>query len=73
MGRVNYYFIPKKDIQTNNKLLLSNLKAPSMDTCYLLTSCNINDVTERVQLDDNGIVTLMAQEVKQDLILHFTI
>ena len=38
---------------------------------YLLTSYNVEDVTERASRDDNGNVTQMAQGVKQDFILHF--
>ena len=50
---------------------LSILKASSKGKRYLLTSYNVNDVTERVQRDDDGNVTLMAQGAKQDFILHF--
>ena len=38
---------------------------------YLLTSYNVNDVTERATRDDNGNVSLMAQVAKQDFILPF--
>ena len=69
MGRVKYF--PKKDIQRTNVLCLSNSKAPSNDKRYLLTSFNVDDVTERAACDDNGNVTLMAQGAKQDFILHF--
>ena len=71
MGRVKYYFILKKDIQRTNKLHLSNSKIPSKGKSYLLTSYNVNDVTERAPRDDNGNVTLMAQGDMQDFILHF--
>ena len=73
MGRVKYYFIPKKNIQRTIKLRLGSSKAPSKGKRYLLTSYNVNDVTERGPRDDNGNVTLMAQGVKQDCILHFAI
>ena len=69
MGRVKYSFFPKKDIQRTNILHLSNSKAPSKG--YLLTSYNVNDVTERAPREDNGNVTLMAQGAKQDFIFHF--
>ena len=49
----------------------SNSKTPSKGKRYLLTSYNVNDVTERAPRDDNGNVTLMAQVAKQDFILHF--
>ena len=38
----------------------------SKGNLYLLTSYNVDDVTERAQRDDNDIVTLMAQGVKQE-------
>ena len=71
MGRVNYSFFSKKDIQRTNILRLSNSKAPSKGKRYLLTSYNVDDVTKRAPRDDNGNVTLMAQGAKQDFILHF--
>ena len=71
MGRVKYSFIPIKDIQRINKLHLSNSNAPSKGKRYLLTSYNVNDVTERAPRDDNCNVTLMAKGAKQDFILHF--
>ena len=71
MGRLKYSFIPKKDIQRTNELPLSNSKAPSKGKRYLLTSYNINDVTECAPRDDNGNVTLMTQGRLQDFILHF--
>ena len=71
MGRVKYSLIPKKDIQRANILHLSNSNAPSKGKRYLLTSYNVNDVTEREPRDDNGNVTLMAQGAKQDFILQF--
>ena len=46
-------------------------KKPSKGKRYLLTSYNVNDVTERAPRDDNGNVTLMAQVAKQDFILNF--
>ena len=48
-----------------------NSKAPSKGKRYLLTSYNVDDVTERAPRDDNGDVTLMSQGVKQYFILHF--
>ena len=72
MGRVKYFF--SKNIYLKDKILrLSNSKAPSTDTLYLLTSYNVDDVTERASRDDNENVTLMAQGAKQDFILHFAI
>ena len=71
MGRVKSYFFPKKDIQRTNILRLSNSNAPSKGKRYLLMSYNVNDVTERAPLDDNGNVTLMTQGAKQDFILYF--
>ena len=71
MGRVKYSLILKKDIQRTNVLRLSNSKVPSKGKRYLLTSYNINDVTECAPCDYNGNVTLMAQGAKQDFILHF--
>ena len=41
-----FFFFQKEDIQRTNILSLSNLKAPSKGNCYLLTSYNVNDVTE---------------------------
>ena len=70
MGRVKYSFIPKKDTLRTNILRLSNLKAPSKVKRYLLTSYNVNDVTERAPRDKNGKVTLMAQGAKQEFFLH---
>ena len=52
------------DIQRTFILPLSNLKAPSKGKRLLLTSYNVNDVTERATRDDNGNVTLMAQGAK---------
>ena len=69
MGRVKYF--PKKDIQRTNVLCLSNSKTPSKGKRYLLTSYNVNDVTEFAPRDDNGKVTLTTQVAKQDFILHF--
>ena len=60
MGRVKYSFIPKKDNQRTNILRISNSKAPRKDKRYLLTSHNVNDVTERAPRDDKGNVTIMA-------------
>ena len=50
---------------------LSNSKAPSKGKRYLLTSYNVNGVTERSARDDNGNVRLMVQGAKQDFILYF--
>ena len=61
------FFFPKKDIQ----MRLSNSKAPSKGKHYLLTSYNVNDITESAPHEDNGNVTLMAQGAKQDIIFHF--
>ena len=52
-------------------MCLSNSRAISKGKRYLLTSYNVNDVTERAPCDDNGNVTLMAQGAQQDFILHF--
>ena len=52
-------------------LRLGNPKAPSNGKHYLLTSYNVNDVTERAPRDENGNATLMAKGAKQDFILHF--
>ena len=52
-------------------LRLGNPKAPSKGKRYLLTSYNVNDVTERSPRDEKGNATLMAQGAKQDFILHF--
>ena len=70
MGRV-IVFSKKKDIQRTNILRLSNPKASSKGKRYLLTSYNVNDVTERAPRDEIGNVTLIAQGAKQDFILHF--
>ena len=70
MGRVKYSFFKKKDIQRSNILRLSNSKAQSKGKRYLLTSYNVNDVTERAPRDDNGNATLMAQGTEQDFIFH---
>ena len=70
MGRVKYSFIPKKDNQRTYILHISNSKAPRKDKRYLLTSNNVNDVTERAPRDDKGNVTLMAWEAWQEFILH---
>ena len=70
MGRVKYSFIPKKDTLRTNILRLGNQKAPDKVKRYLLTSYNVNDVTERTPHDENGNVTLMAQGAKQEFILH---
>ena len=71
MGRAKYSFFSKNDIQRTNILRPSNSKTPSKGKRYLLTSYNVNDVTERAPCDDNGNVTLMAQVAKEDFILHF--
>ena len=70
MGSVKYSFIPKKDTKRTNKLRLGNPKAPSKVRRYLLTSYNVNDVTERAPRDENGNATLVAQGAKQEFILH---
>ena len=49
---------------------LGNPKAPSNVKRYLLTSYNVNDVTERAPRDENGNVTLVAQGAKKEFILH---
>ena len=54
-------FFQKNDVQMTNVLRLSNSKAPSKGKHYLLTSYNVNDVTECVPREDNDNVTLMAQ------------
>ena len=51
-------------------LRLGSPKAPSKVKRYLLSSYNVNDVTERAPRDENGNVTLMAQGAKQEFILH---
>ena len=70
MDGVKYSFIPKRDTQRANTLRLGNPKAPSKVKRYLLTSYNVNDVTERAPRDENGNVTLMAQGAKQEFILQ---
>ena len=69
-GQSEIFFSPIKDIQWTNILRLSNSKAPSKCKRYLLTSYNVDDVTEHAPRDDNGNVTLMAQGAKQDFILQ---
>ena len=49
---------------------LGNPKAPSNVKCYLLTSYNVNDVTERAPRDENDNVTVVAQGTKQEFILQ---
>ena len=49
---------------------LGNPKAPSMVKRGLLTSYNVNDVTERPPRAENGNITLMAQGAKQEFIMH---
>ena len=71
MGRVKYSLILKKDIQRTNVLCLGTSKVGSKGKRYLLTSYNVNDVTECAPHDDNGNVTLMAHGAKQDFIFHF--
>ena len=46
---------------------------PSKDKRNLLTSYNVDDVTERAPHDDIGNMTLMAQGAKEDFILHFAL
>ena len=45
-------------------------KAPSKVKRYLLTSYNVNDVTERAPRDENGNVKLMIHGAKPEFILH---
>ena len=71
MGRVKYSFFPQKVNQRSNILRRSNYKAQRKGKPYLLTSYNVNDVTECAPHEDNGNVTLMTQGAKQDFILHF--
>ena len=52
-------------------LRLSNSKVQIKGKRYLLTSYNVNDLTERAPRYDNGNVTLMAQGATHDFILHF--
>ena len=70
MGRVKYSFIPKQDTLRTNILRLGNQKAPGKVKHYLLTSYNVNDVTERAPRNENGNVKLMAQGAKQEFISH---
>ena len=65
------FFFQKRYIQRARMLRLSNPKAPSKGKRYLLTSYNVDDVTERAPRDYNGNVTLMAQGAKQDFSLPF--
>ena len=46
--------------------LVTQMHQASKGNLYLLTSYNVDDVIERAPRDDNDIVTLMAQGVKQD-------
>ena len=46
--------------------LVTQMHQASKGNIYLLTSYNVDNVTERAPRDDNDIVTLMAQGVKQD-------
>ena len=68
------FFFQKKGIQRTNILRLSNSKAPSKGTRYmdLLTTYNVDTVTDRAPPDDDGNVKLMAQGAKQYFILHFS-
>ena len=50
---------------------LSISKALSKGERYLLTSYNVNDVTERAPCYDNGNLTLISQGDKWDFILYF--
>ena len=52
-------------------LRLGSPKAPSNGKRYLLTSYNVNEITERAPGNENGNATLMAQGAKQYFILHF--
>ena len=67
MGRVKYFF-SKKETQRIDILCLSNPKPPSKGKRYLLTSYNVDDLTESAPRDDNGNVMLMVQETKQGFI-----
>ena len=69
MGRV--FFSSKNRYSKDNILCVSNSKAPCKVKRYLLTSYNVNDVTERAPRDDYGNITLMAQGAKQEFIFHF--
>ena len=71
MGRVKKLFFRKR-IQSTNIWCLSNSKSPSKGKRYLLTSYNVNDVTECAPREKNDNVMLMAQGAKQDFNLHFT-
>ena len=71
MGRVKFYFIPKKDVQRTNKLCQSNSKSLNKGKGYILTSYNVNGVTQHAPFDENGNVMLIALGAKQDFILHF--
>ena len=53
-GQSKIFFVSKKHTQRTNILRLSNTKAPSKGKRYLLTSDNVNDVTEHAPRDDNG-------------------
>ena len=64
MGRVKYSFKPKKDIQRTSLLRFSNSKVSNKGKRYILTTNNVNDVTEHALRDDNGNVTLMTQGPK---------
>ena len=71
MGRLKFSFFQKNDIQRTNILRLCTSKTPSNGKRYLLTSYNVNDVTERASRDDNGNVALMTQVANEDFILQF--
>ena len=58
-GQSKFFFQKKKeDIQRTNILRLSNPKASSKGKRYLLTSYNVNDVTERAPHDPEGEISL---------------
>ena len=63
-----FFFFQKKIFKEQ-----SNSKAQIKGNRYSLTSYNVNYVTEHAPRDDNGNVTLIAQEAKQDFIFHFAI
>ena len=52
---------------------LSSSKAPSKGKRYLLTSYNVNDVTECVPHEVKGNVTLMAKSPKQEVYFAYCI
>ena len=71
MGRVKFSFFSKNRYSKDKYIALCKSNAPSKGMRYLLTSYNVNDVTECAPRDDNGNATFMAQGAKQDFILQF--